>query len=356
MARTASETEAKSPSDAQARFRPTPTTFTDRYTEEDRKSVETILSWLNKNKKTNAFLGNAASIKKSLVSTLLSGKYISPPGNHLKSLMQTIRNLDARAVESGYTPFVETHLSRLINTACRQTRITGMFAVITANVGTGKTRALKVIAAEQANTFIIESTPGMNPNNLVKKIMKEMKISLPSNGGYMDAAERLEFLIDNVKDLESGVIILDEAETIQPRTLETIRRIRDLGGIGVVLAGTPTLYQLVRPEGTQFDQIRSRATFFPEPVYNITKDDARAVIAVSFDGREEVFDEEGNVCEELFDAFWELSKGSMRMLVDALIPAMYRYGIPQTNQVTPDVLYGVAKKALNLDPSKSRRK
>lgn len=351
MALTPSEQTAVNPSDVQARFREIPTEYSERYSESDKKDVAFILNWLNANEKTNGFLGTAAGVNKALVSRILRGSYPGIVETHLRKMVQTIRHMEERKPESDYTPFVDTHLSRLIATACRQTRITRMFGVVTANVGTGKTRALRNIAQEQHNTWLIESYPGMNSNCLIHTLIERMNISIPSGRGrYVNAAGRLELVINHVRMIDSGLIILDEAETVQARTLETLRRLSDLGGIGIVLTGTPALYQLIKPAGSQFDQIRSRATFFPEPVYQIKPDDARAVIAVSFEDRPEIFDDEGNLDEELFQAFWSLSAGSLRMLVDGLIPAMKRYGIPQYNEVSTKVLYGVAKKALNLTP------
>jgi hypothetical protein len=171
---------------------------------------------------------------------------------------------------------------------------------------------------------------------------------------YVPVHKKFSVVIEHVKAIEDGLLIVDEAETVNPKTLHGIRRFCDLGGIGVVLAGTSQLYSLIRPEGGQFDQIRSRAPFFPEPIYQITKDDARAVIATSFDDRPEVFTDEGDLREEIFEALWSLCDGSMRMLVAGLIPNIRRYGIAQHNHVSAEVIYAVAKKALNLSPNKRK--
>lgn len=345
---------AVDPSVAQWKAREIPTVFNDRYNEQDKLDTAEIVIWLNKNKRTSAFLGNASSINKAMVTGLLNGNYDGKITPNLKKLIQTIRHIDARNNESCFTPFVETSVSRLVNTACRQARISKMFSVVGASVGTGKTRSAKDVTREHNNTWMIEAWPGMNFACLLDRLVEEMHIGVTKAYRYMNSQRRFGMVIDHVRRIEDGLIILDEAEKVQEKSLEALRRLSDLGGIGILLIGTTDLYQLIKPEGGQFDQIRSRTTFFPEPIFHITKDDARAIIQVSFADRPEILNEDDELLPELFDAFWELTEGSMRMLVDGLIPAIMRYGIPQHGAVTPDVVLAVAKTALNLTPKKKR--
>lgn len=342
------------PSVAQWKAREIPTEFNERYSEQDKLDTAEVVKWLNHNKRTSTFLGSASSINKAMVTGLLTGKYDGKITPNLKKLIQTIRHMDERKNESNYTPFVETSVSRLVNTACRQARMSKMFSVVAASVGTGKTRSARDVTRENNNTWMIEAYPCMNFACLLDLLVEAMHVGQTKSYRYMNSQRRLGFIIDHVKRIEDGLIILDEAEKVQEKSLEALRRLSDLGGIGILLIGTTDLYQLIKPDGGQFDQIRSRATFFPEPIFHITKDDARAIIQVSFADRPEILDEDEELLPELFDAFWSLTGGSMRMLVDGLIPAVKRYGIPQHGDVTPNVVLAVAKTALNLSPTKER--
>lgn len=346
------KTDAVTVDPSASRFKPhtVPTEWTSKYSAEDKAAIKEIIEWLNNRKRAGRYLSTAASLSPALVNMLLNGNYTGHVTTNLTKLMQTIRNIDERKTESGYTPFVETSVSRIVNTACKQARVSAMFSVVAANVGTGKTRALKEYAEEHANTWMVESYPGMNTGCLVDELVEKLGIKQFTN--YVPVHRKFKTVVSHIAKIENGLLILDEAETVNPKSLETIRRLMDLGNIGVVLAGTSQLYSLIKPEGGQFDQIRSRAPFFPEPIFHITKDDARAIVSVSFDDRPEIFDEDGDLREDIFNAFWSLCDGSMRMLVNGLIPNIKRYGIPQHNTVSADVVYAVAKKALNLSPKR----
>jgi type II secretory pathway predicted ATPase ExeA len=78
--------------------------------------------------------------------------------------------------------------------------------------------------------------------------------------------------------LDVDLLIVDEAETLTPHQLHTLRRLRDLANVGIVLAGTEWLTGLIKPERGQFDQIRSRCGFWPETVRGITAEDAAALV------------------------------------------------------------------------------
>lgn len=351
----ANKKTAVSVDNMRAMFEPreVPTEWHERFTEQDKADVATVVNWLNKHGRTGGFIGNACSMNRNTCNQLLSGKYPGVITANVKKMLQAIASMDARREEKNYTPFVSTSVSRLIDTACHHARISGMISVVAANVGTGKTRGLKEYTNRHANTWFIEAQPGHNWGCMVDGIIDALRIK--QFAAYVPVHKKFAVVIDHVKHIEDGLLIVDEAETVNPKTLHGIRRFCDLGGIGVVLAGTSQLYSLIRPEGGQFDQIRSRAPFFPEPIYQITKDDARAVIATSFDDRPEVFNEDGDLNEDIFDALWSLCDGSMRMLVAGLIPNIRRYGIAQYNVVSAEVIYAVAKKALNLSPNTKRK-
>jgi DNA transposition AAA+ family ATPase len=120
--------------------------------------------------------------------------------------------------------------------------------------------------------------------------------------------------------------------------VHTIRRIRDTANVGVVLAGTEHLSGLIRPEHGQFDQIRSRAGFWPETIKAITEADAAALTQSAF-GAEEV-------PEDVIARLYAYCKGSARMLVEGLIAALKEFR--KGNALDVKLVDRVAKQALCL--------
>ena len=166
---------------------------------------------------------------------------------------------------------------------------------------------------------------------------------------FVTREKKFRVVRDQLKGMASPLIILDEADTVNPQTLHNLRRLRDLAGCGVVLSGTTKLYNQVSPKGGVFDQIRSRTCFFPNPIREITKEDAVALLNASFADLTDALDDDGTLNKTVVAAFWYYCQGSMRVLVEDLIPALRDYGLPQhKNKLTADVIHAVAKDVLSL--------
>ncbi|AXF86417.1 hypothetical protein DTO96_102171 [Ephemeroptericola cinctiostellae] len=125
------------------------------------------------------------------------------------------------------------------------------------------------------------------------------------------------------------------------RCLHELRRIRDMAGVGIVLAGTEKLSALIMPEHGEFDQIRSRVCLWPKTITAISREDADALAQSSLD-------EQGELDKPVLDALWSYSKGSARMLMENLIPAIKDYGINKGEALDESLVHDIAKQVLNL--------
>ena len=303
----------------------------DHYTAADVESIVRITEWMKAQSYTQAALARLARISASSLNQILKGVYATPPGKLLAQVAQAIKHAD-EAAGTDVTP-VETSVFKLAHTACGMARRYRNFAVFTGFVGTGKTFAIKRYVASHPNTHLIEATPTMTPQSLVK-LLARVVAGFDGKGSIDD---KFRAVVDALKDTDS-LLIVDEAETLTPHQLHTLRRVRDLANVGIVLCGTEHLSGLIKPLHGQFDQIRSRTGFWPESVRGITLDDAAALTQSGF-GKEEVPDA---VVARLF----AYSKGSARMLVEGLIAGVREFRRGQALDVR--LVDAVAKQALCL--------
>ncbi|MDR0997181.1 MAG: AAA family ATPase [Zoogloeaceae bacterium] len=289
-----------------------------------------IQGWLKTRNYTKTALARLARVSVPALSQVLSGSYISPPDKILRSVAAAIRHADE---ESGIAIApVETSVWRLVNMACDMARRYRDFAVLTGYVGTGKTFALKRYAENHPNTFVLEASPTMTPQSLIRQLAR--RIAGVEKGSI---ADKFDLTVAALQGTDS-LIVVDEAETLTPNQLHTIRRIRDLANVGVVLAGTEHLTGLIKPEHGQFDQIRSRTGFWPETVKGITQEDAAALVQSAF-GAEEV-------PEEVVARLFAYCKGSARMLIEGLVAGIREFR--NDRALTPGLVDAVAKQALCL--------
>lgn len=306
------------------------------YSETDQKNIVDIIDWLNTHKRSLTWITKLSHVNRSTFTTILKGGYPSPPDKMLRKVLQAIGTYESRNTITNI-PFIPSTVSRMVWTACQRARQQRSFAVLTADVGTGKTRALQEYANEHPNTFLIQSDPLMSPTILMDELMG--LLGIPEGKGYRGKEAKYRLVLKELTGTDV-LLILDEAETVSDKTLHYIRRIRDKAGIGIVLAGTSKLDRLIAPIGGQFDQIRSRVMFWPKPIRSVTKEDIAAVVNAAF----------ADVCEVdlgTHKALWHHSKGSMRMLVEGLIPGIRDYGLKK-HDLSADLVHAVAKEVLSL--------
>ena len=300
------------------------------YSAEDIDRIRAVQQWLDGRGYTRTALARLARVSMPSLSQILAGKYPASPSKLLASIVSGITHADDQ--NSTAYGAVETSVFRLAHLACDMARRYRNFAVLTGYVGTGKTFSVKKYAETHPNTYVVEANPCMTPQSLIRLLARQ--VAGLEKGSI---ADKFEQIVGSLRDTDS-LIILDEAETLTPHQLHTIRRIRDTANIGIVLAGTEHLSGLIRPAHGQFDQIRSRVGFWPETVKGITEADAAALTQSAF-GAEEV-------PEEVIARLFAYCKGSARMLVEGLIAALLAF--LRDRGLDARLVDAVAKQALCL--------
>ena len=320
------------------------------YTDVHREQVAEIIDWLaaantgvtdKKKLKTQSWLVRVSRLNASTVNQVLHGKYASPPDAQLRAMLDAIRDYERKVEYGGTHTYVKTGITRTIHNVCSRAAAVGSFGIITGFVGVGKTAGLKEYAAHNSHAFLIEADPSMTVGVLLDSLMEALKIGVNERfGKNRSAAARFKSIVEELKGT-SSLLIFDEAETMSHRCLHEIRRIRDKANIGIVLAGTEKLTSLISPMHGEFDQIRSRVCLWPETIKTISRADADALA-------QSALDEQGELDAPVIDALWQYSKGSARMLMENLIPAVKDYGIGKGQAFGAELVHAIAQQVLNL--------
>ncbi|API77976.1 AAA family ATPase [Ralstonia syzygii subsp. celebesensis] len=301
------------------------------YAAADVALIGRIGPWMQERGYTQAALARLARIAASSLNQILKGSYATSPSKLLSSVESAMRH--AEETKADVVAAVETSVFKLAHAACSMARRYRNFAVFTGYVGTGKTYALKQYVATHPNTHLIEATPTMTPQSLVR-LLARVVAGYDGKGSIDD---KFRSVVTALKNTDS-LLIVDEAETLTPHQLHTLRRLRDLANVGIVLCGTEHLTGLIKPLHGQFDQIRSRTGFWPETVRAINLEDAAALVQAGF-GTEDV-------PEEVVERLYQYCKGSARMLVEGLVAGIKEFRRGRALDVK--LVDAVAKQALCL--------
>jgi general secretion pathway protein A len=128
------------------------------------------------------------------------------------------------------------------------------FIALTGEVGTGKTTMLRTLLTQldpEKYTSALIFNPCMSGEQLLAGICREFCIESGEHNsfGYLDALNR--FLLEQNSAGRTVVLVIDEAQNLEPELLEQVRMISNLETerdklIQIILAGQPELNDVLR--------------------------------------------------------------------------------------------------------------
>lgn len=175
-------------------------------------------------------------------------KVEEPAKNYLDNF---IKKIDVMQDE---LEFMKTRDARSINSVINWAVQDRDMAMISGEAGSGKTRTIKEYVKTHPDSILIEATINTSAKSLLKILANELGV---------DTKGSIDELIRNcAKSLSrvSKTIIIDEAEHLPYRALESIRRMHDFSRTPLVLVGTKKLLLNLTDttKGNELEQLSSR--------------------------------------------------------------------------------------------------
>jgi DNA transposition AAA+ family ATPase len=235
---------------------------------------------------TKAAMGDKIGYSRSAYARWEEGTYEGDP-EPIAAAVRTLRDKEeGPGGISVVIGFRETRTSAIVFRALDLAR-RGEMMILIGESGVGKTQALResrarALRAREAVPVYIEGTVFTSGYALVQTLAREIGLDTRANPDTLIRA------IADKLTRSPRVIILDEAHYAHTKAIEALRQIRDMSGVGLVLAGTSTfagipfgqlansdlLAQLLehRPE---LEQVVSRATIWELP--GVTHDEIESI-------------------------------------------------------------------------------
>lgn len=215
------------------------------------------------------------------VSLYLRGEYNGDVSEIDRKVDEMLERQKAKVVEAKYNAeFVPTLAAKQGMEVMRFAHVEGEINVIFGAAGLGKTQMLKEYARKNSSATLIEVDPSCTPKVLLRKIAEAVGATARGVNN-----ELLDSIVSKLKGSER-LLMVDEAELLSTRSLEFIRRIHDLTGVGVVLAGMPRLLVNLKGKNNELAQLYSRVGFACD-LGNALPDDDLALLAESALGTDE---------------------------------------------------------------------
>ncbi|MEQ1967395.1 AAA family ATPase [Xenorhabdus nematophila] len=192
----------------------------------------------------------------AMINQYLQGKYNGDTATLENQLQQFIRRERDRAKLRQIVPeFIPTYTARKGLEVIRLAHMDGEINVIYGDAGMGKTMVMREYARTNADAILIETDPGYTARVILEELCNRLGVN--RRGNLHDMSEACITALRG----SGRIILVDEAENLPYRALETLRRIHDKSGVGVVLAGMPRLILNLKGKRGEYKQLYSRVGF-----------------------------------------------------------------------------------------------
>lgn len=225
---------------------------------------------------TIASVAAAINVSRTALSSWKSGNYngdVDRITDAVRGFLDTARGRADRPVIG--VEYRDTSVGRNVLDVCRFAHQHQDIGVVYGAAGMGKTMALREYKRQhQGEVIYMRCDPSCTaPQTLVERVMMEVTKDVTDN--------RLAVLLQRCYRELAGtgrLLILDEAQYLSVRSLETVRSIHDMTDIGVVLCGNDQVYQRIRGEGRAvFAQLFSRVGIRRHINLTATREDVASI-------------------------------------------------------------------------------
>lgn len=189
-------------------------------------------------------------VSAAAVNQWIQDKYPGPAKKLEAKIASFLERMEAGAKVVPRPGFVSTSVAQKIVNVLKDVGVEGDMAVITGKSGVGKTTALEHYAKEDATVVLVKADVSFSVGGVVDEIAEALGLS--TRGRIRVKVKRV---IGALRD-SGRLMIIDEAELLNVKSLEILRKIHDETKCGMVLSGMPRLWEIF--DGGLYEQLRSR--------------------------------------------------------------------------------------------------
>lgn len=279
-----------------------------------------LLSYMEETQKSQSAVAKALGVSKATLNLYLQNKYAGDV-HALNNKVQSYLNLMQKREKTAQLDidFVQTNTAKQILSFLGLAHVLQQMGIIYGGAGVGKTTCLKEYQRANPACVLIEPDTGFTAKVLLQELCRAL--GQDSRGNIHEMTERV---VETLRG-SGRMLMIDEAELLPLRALESIRRIHDKSGCAVMLVGMPKLLLNLKGPFAEFKQLYSRVSVRLDVGENLSEADLRQMI------KETLGIENESVLKELI----KTAQGGARKLAKLMLLLQY---LMQVNQLKPDEL------------------
>lgn len=247
-----------------------------KYIGEQREALKQYIDEQNAGEDTRSSvnaISRSLGVSAAMLSQFMNEKYPGDNFNLAKKIESFLKRQKERIdYREPIDEIVMTKNVKRVLNVLRICHIEGEMGIITGDAGLSKTTGImKYKNDNPGGVIIIEAIPGTTAKTLMSEIHKAV--------GFSGEGTQWR-LFHEVREKLTGserLIIIDEAEHLPTSALELNRRIHDMTGVGIVIAGLPRLLSNIRGKKSDYRQLYSRIGIKAE-LNDLEEDDVKMLV------------------------------------------------------------------------------
>lgn len=220
-----------------------------------KETIEKIKGYMEERGLSQGATAKKAGIAESSFSKFLTGTYTK-----MEKLAQQVEEFLEKEEMRGNTVsaedlgFARTTISNKVLNVLEYCNIQRSLGVVYGDAGIGKTFTAKNWAKDRTDVYFVTVNPAFAKSKpFLRLLAKALKIEV---SGTLDM--QMMDILDKLSESDK-MIIVDEAQCLDKRTLEIIRSINDATGTAIVLIGNEVVYsKMLGKRQAEFAQLFSR--------------------------------------------------------------------------------------------------
>ena len=187
------------------------------------------------------------------ISQLRNEKYTGAVGRITNEMLRTMARWRERLEVLKPVEFVRTGVAEEVYIALRVAHVRGDISMILGPAGVGKTMAVREYCKEEPETVYIACGPGSSPKALLKVLAGNLKEGY--RGTQLDMRQKVAQKLKGTGQL----VVFDDADWLPETTLQHLRLIHDMTGVGMAFVGTEAYMARLKEQRSQtINQFLSR--------------------------------------------------------------------------------------------------
>lgn len=218
-------------------------------------TIAALQKYQNEKGSSQTAIGRACNLSGAVISQFLRGEYKGDVEAVCKKI-QDFLTLEEEREKAFTSPFfVRTRQAEDVLTVCAMSHKYKFLGLVQARAGLGKTTALREYVSNNSGAAMITASPfNCTRGALVSLIVRAIRIS----STYSTLGDAAELIIHKLG--AGALLIVDETQHLPRETLDGLRYIHDLSGVGMVLSGTIQVSSRLADKriGVNYEQLASR--------------------------------------------------------------------------------------------------